>query len=91
MIERLKRARVKLARGWCKLAHSWRLWVPTNGLGWTGSRCRRCGYSYFGKWDEQPVKAAWWGVLLAQLLLLLPDRWLQPLARNKVTYKRDGA
>lgn len=35
----------------------------------------------------KPV-APWWARLIARLLLLLPDRMLQPLARGKVTYKK---
>lgn len=27
------------------------LMVPHNGFGWTGSRCSRCGFMYFGKWE----------------------------------------
>lgn len=26
--------------------------VPTNGFGWTGTRCHRCGFSFFGVWEE---------------------------------------
>lgn len=26
--------------------------VPTHGLGWTGTRCPVCGFSFFGSWEE---------------------------------------
>lgn len=29
-----------------------------------------------------------WARILARILLLFPERWLQPLARGKVTYRK---
>jgi hypothetical protein len=28
------------------------LCVPHNGFGWTGWRCVRCGFMFFGRWEE---------------------------------------
>lgn len=26
--------------------------VPHNGLGWTGTRCPKCGFMFFGEWED---------------------------------------
>jgi hypothetical protein len=34
----------------CETEHN-ALRVPHNGFGWTGTRCSRCGFMFFGEWD----------------------------------------
>lgn len=41
----------------CGLNHS-DLHIPTNGLGWTGTMCPRCGFSFFGDWEDWWVKSS---------------------------------
>jgi hypothetical protein len=42
---------VKLKRAWCYVAH-WRNLKRTNGLGWIGWWCPKCGYSFFAEWED---------------------------------------
>lgn len=42
---------LKLKRTWCYIAH-WRGLVRTNGFGWIGWRCPKCGYSFFAEWED---------------------------------------
>jgi hypothetical protein len=42
---------LKIRRAWCRLVH-WRYRLPHNGFGWTGHRCGKCGWMFFGEWDE---------------------------------------
>lgn len=37
-------------RAVCETEHV-ALRVPHNGFGWTGSRCSRCGFMFFGAWE----------------------------------------
>jgi len=34
----------------CEAEHG-ALRVPHNGFGWTGTRCSKCGFMFFGEWE----------------------------------------
>ena len=39
-------------RAICQAEHA-HLRVPHNGFGWTGTRCSRCGFMFFGQFDPE--------------------------------------
>jgi hypothetical protein len=41
----------KMHRAFCKMFHRHKR-EPVNGFGWTGTYCRKCGFSFFGEWEE---------------------------------------
>lgn len=48
--------RIRLAeRAVCEAEHM-DLLVPDNGFGWTGTRCSKCGFMFFVKWEDWVFK-----------------------------------
>lgn len=43
-------------RAVCEAEHA-DLRLPHNGFMWTGTRCSRCGFAFFGEWDYGPSGA----------------------------------
>jgi hypothetical protein len=39
-------------RSQCEAAHPLSERIPHNGLGWTGTRCPKCGFMFFGEWED---------------------------------------
>lgn len=39
-------------RAQCAANHDISERIPHNGLGWIGTRCPKCGFMFFGEWED---------------------------------------
>lgn len=39
-------------RAQCEATHPITERVPHNGFGWIGTRCQKCGFMFFGEWED---------------------------------------